>query len=107
MQVTREPPLKYTLEASNHPYLSGAWKPVHEEVSVDELEVIEGVIPADIDGIYYRGYRGSGATIQDKITSPSEQRPASSSRSSSKPVTTPAKSESATRPTVASASSFS
>ncbi len=54
MQVTREPPLKYTLEPSNHPYLSGAWTPVHEEVTVEELEVIEGAIPADIDGIYLR-----------------------------------------------------
>ncbi len=54
MQITREPPLKYTLEPSNHPYLSGAWTPVHEEVSVDELEVIEGEVPRDIDGIYLR-----------------------------------------------------
>ena len=52
MQITREAPLKYSLEPSNHPYLSGAWTPVHEEVSVAELEVIEGEVPADIDGIY-------------------------------------------------------
>ena len=54
MQITREAPLKYSLEPSNHPYLSGPWTPVHEEVSVDELEVIEGEVPADIDGIYLR-----------------------------------------------------
>ncbi|MEP5937365.1 MAG: carotenoid oxygenase family protein [Erythrobacter sp.] len=54
MQITREAPLKYTLKPSNHPYLSGPWTPVHEEVTVDELEVIEGEIPADIDGVYLR-----------------------------------------------------
>ena len=54
MQITREAPLQYSLEPSNHPYLSGPWTPVHEEVSVDELEVIEGEVPADIDGIYLR-----------------------------------------------------
>jgi carotenoid cleavage dioxygenase len=52
--ITREEPVKVTLEPSNHPYLSGPWTPVHEEVTVDELEVIEGEIPADIDGIYLR-----------------------------------------------------
>jgi carotenoid cleavage dioxygenase len=54
MQITREAPLNYSLEPSNHPYLSGAWTPCHEEVTVDELEVIEGEVPADIDGIYLR-----------------------------------------------------
>ncbi|MEO9463451.1 MAG: carotenoid oxygenase family protein [Marinomonas sp.] len=52
--ITREQPLVHTLEPSNHPYLSGPWTPVHEEVTVDELEVLEGEIPADIDGIYLR-----------------------------------------------------
>ena len=54
MQITRHPPVKTSLQPSNHPYLSGAWTPCHEEVDVDELEVIEGEIPADIDGIYLR-----------------------------------------------------
>ncbi|MDA9918584.1 carotenoid oxygenase family protein [Erythrobacter sp.] len=54
MQITRQPPVKTTLEPSNHPYLSGPWTPVHEEVDVAELEVIEGEIPDDIDGIYLR-----------------------------------------------------
>lgn len=54
MQITREPPVRVTLEPSNHPYLSGAWAPCHEEVTVDRLEVIEGAIPLDIDGIYLR-----------------------------------------------------
>jgi len=54
MQITRHPPVKTSLEHSNHPYLSGAWTPVHEEVDVPELDMIEGKIPADIDGIYLR-----------------------------------------------------
>ena len=54
MNIHREPSVKTTLQASNHPYLNGPWTPVHEEVDVDELEVIEGKIPADIDGIYLR-----------------------------------------------------
>ncbi|MEM6476047.1 MAG: carotenoid oxygenase family protein [Pseudomonadota bacterium] len=54
MQITRQKPVKTTLQPSNHPYLSGPWTPVHEEVDVDELEVIEGEIPADIDGVYLR-----------------------------------------------------
>ncbi|ABC62598.1 carotenoid oxygenase family protein [Erythrobacter litoralis] len=52
--ITRQPPVRTTLEPSNHPYLSGAWTPLHEEVDVDALDVIEGEIPADIDGIYLR-----------------------------------------------------
>jgi carotenoid cleavage dioxygenase-like enzyme len=34
--------------------LNGAWTPQHEEVNAFDLEVIEGEIPADIDGIYLR-----------------------------------------------------
>ena len=52
--ITREPPVRRTLEPSEHPYLSGAWTPVHEELTVDALEVIEGEVPRDIDGIYLR-----------------------------------------------------
>jgi len=54
MQITRHPPVKTSLKPSNHPYLSGAWTPLHEEVDVDQLEIIEGEIPKDIDGIYLR-----------------------------------------------------
>ncbi|MEE4199442.1 carotenoid oxygenase family protein [Erythrobacter sp.] len=54
MTITREAPLRTSLKPSDHPYLSGPWSPVHEEVTVDELEVIEGAIPEDIDGIYLR-----------------------------------------------------
>src|SRR4051812_16813114 len=54
MIVTRRPPIVSTLQPSNHPYLSGAWTPLMEEVDADDLEVIEGAIPQDLDGIYLR-----------------------------------------------------
>ncbi|AOL24115.1 carotenoid cleavage dioxygenase [Erythrobacter litoralis] len=54
MEITRHKPVRASLKPSNHPYLSGPWTPCHEEVDVPELEVIEGEIPADMDGIYLR-----------------------------------------------------
>ncbi|MFO1018544.1 MAG: carotenoid oxygenase family protein, partial [Hyphomonadaceae bacterium] len=54
MQLTRQKPIVATLKPSNHPYLNGAWTPLHEEVDALDLEVIEGAIPRDIDGIYLR-----------------------------------------------------
>lgn len=54
MKVDRLPPIVTSLKPSNHPYLNGAWTPLHEEVSVDALDVIEGAIPTDIDGVYIR-----------------------------------------------------
>lgn len=54
MKVERRPAIRASLEASNHPYLSGAWTPQLEEVDAVELDVIEGEIPVDIDGIYLR-----------------------------------------------------
>ena len=54
MNVNKLPPVKSSLQPSNHPYLNGAWTPLHEEVDADNLEVIEGTIPTDIDGIYVR-----------------------------------------------------
>jgi len=38
----------------DHPYRTGAWKPTFVEYDADELDVIEGRIPADLDGIYLR-----------------------------------------------------
>lgn len=38
----------------HHPYRSGAWRPQHREWSVDDLEVVEGAIPDDLDGLYAR-----------------------------------------------------
>lgn len=54
MQVERLPPVRSSLRPSNHPYLNGAWRPQHEEVNATDLQVIEGRIPTDIDGIYVR-----------------------------------------------------
>jgi carotenoid cleavage dioxygenase len=54
MRVDKLPPVKATLQPSNHPYLNGAWTPQHEEVTATDLDVIEGRIPDDIDGVYLR-----------------------------------------------------
>ena len=54
MLIDRLPPVASSLLPSNHPYLNGAWTPLHEEVTAHELIVIEGRIPTDIDGIYLR-----------------------------------------------------
>ncbi|MBB3033705.1 carotenoid oxygenase family protein [Alteriqipengyuania lutimaris] len=54
MHVEKLPRVKTTLRPSNHPYMSGPWTPQHDEVNASELEVIEGEIPKDIDGIYLR-----------------------------------------------------
>lgn len=48
-----EAPIRYTLEASDHPYLNGAWTPQHEEHTAEDMPVI-GTIPTDIDGVYVR-----------------------------------------------------
>lgn len=53
-EVVLEPAVKVTLRPSNHPYLNGAWTPLHEEATVENFPVIEGAIPTDIDGIYLR-----------------------------------------------------
>ena len=54
MKMERLPPVTTSLRPSNHPYLNGAWTPLHEEVDAFDLEVIEGAIPTDIDGVYVR-----------------------------------------------------
>jgi carotenoid cleavage dioxygenase len=54
MKMERLPPVKTSLGPSNHPYLTGAWTPQHEEVDATDLEIIEGAIPTDIDGLYIR-----------------------------------------------------
>lgn len=47
--------LRRTLPADDpHPYRSGAWQPQHREWTIPELEVVEGAIPADLDGLYVR-----------------------------------------------------
>ena len=52
--VERLAPVFSSLRPSNHPYLNGAWTPQMEEVTASELEVIEGEIPSDFDGVYLR-----------------------------------------------------
>ncbi|MCU1355137.1 MAG: Lignostilbene-alpha,beta-dioxygenase [Acidimicrobiales bacterium] len=37
-----------------HPYRSGAWRPQSREWSVDDVEVVEGAVPEDLDGLYAR-----------------------------------------------------
>lgn len=54
MQIIDRAPVKGSLRPSNHPYLNGAWTPLREEVTAIDLEVIEGAIPTDIDGVYLR-----------------------------------------------------
>ena len=48
------PPVITTLEPSNHPYLNGAWTPLHQEVDAADLQVTFGAIPTDLDGVYLR-----------------------------------------------------
>jgi carotenoid cleavage dioxygenase-like enzyme len=54
MKLERLPPIRSTLRPSNHPYLNGAWTPLMEEVNAEDLDVIAGAIPPDIDGVYLR-----------------------------------------------------
>ncbi len=54
MKLFRHPPVVTSLKPSNHPSLTGAWTPVHEEVDAEDLEVIEGSVPTDIAGMYIR-----------------------------------------------------
>jgi carotenoid cleavage dioxygenase-like enzyme len=48
-----EAPLKVTLHDPEHPYMTGAWTPQHEEYTAEDMVVI-GTIPTDIDGVYVR-----------------------------------------------------
>jgi len=54
MNLRKLSPIRTTLEPSDHPYLNGAWTPLHEEVDAWELDTLEGRIPDDIDGLYLR-----------------------------------------------------
>jgi hypothetical protein len=42
-----------TLQPNEHPYMTGAWTPQHEEFTAEDMTVI-GTIPTDIDGVYVR-----------------------------------------------------
>lgn len=41
-------------EDDDHPYRTGAWRPQTTEWDADDLAVVEGELPADLDGIYLR-----------------------------------------------------
>jgi carotenoid cleavage dioxygenase len=44
-----------TLPADDdHPYRTGPWRPQTTEWRADDLEVVEGAVPADLDGVYLR-----------------------------------------------------
>ncbi|MEU8591975.1 carotenoid oxygenase family protein [Streptomyces sp. NPDC048664] len=44
-----------TLPADDdHPYRTGPWKPQTTEWRADDLDVVEGAVPADLDGVYLR-----------------------------------------------------
>jgi carotenoid cleavage dioxygenase len=53
-QIRRLPPVRTSLQPTNHPYMTGAWTPLHEEIDAVDLEVLDGAIPADLDGVYLR-----------------------------------------------------
>ena len=42
-----------TIESYDHPYLQGAWTPMHNEYNATDLPVV-GQIPDDIEGVYVR-----------------------------------------------------
>jgi carotenoid cleavage dioxygenase len=41
-------------EDDDHPYRTGPWRPQTSEWNADDLEVVQGEIPADLDGVYLR-----------------------------------------------------
>ena len=55
MKMEKLSPIAVTLKnTGHHPYMQGAWAPMYDEVNAENLQVIEGRIPSDIDGIYIR-----------------------------------------------------
>jgi carotenoid cleavage dioxygenase len=54
MRITKKTQIPHSLGPSNHPYRSGAWTPLFEEVDAEDLDVIEGQVPTDLDGVYLR-----------------------------------------------------
>jgi carotenoid cleavage dioxygenase-like enzyme len=54
MKITFQQKVAGELRPNDHPYLNGAHMPLREEVDASDLDVIEGAIPADIDGVYLR-----------------------------------------------------
>jgi len=54
MKITHTQKIPGELKPNDHPYLNGAHTPLLEEVDAEELDVIEGAIPRDLDGVYLR-----------------------------------------------------
>lgn len=55
MQIREVSRLPSTLPVGDdHPYRTGAWQPQMVEYDADDLDVLEGTIPADLDGVYLR-----------------------------------------------------
>ena len=55
MEVKFRRRIMSTLDPNNdHPYMSGAFTPNFLEVDVPELQVIQGAVPRDLDGVYIR-----------------------------------------------------
>ncbi len=54
MKVARQPSVRTSLRPTDHPYMTGAWTPQHEELDAEDLVVLEGAIPAELDGVYLR-----------------------------------------------------
>lgn len=54
MPSQKQPSIRTTLRPSDHPYLNGAWTPLHEEVDATDLALLEGKVPTDLDGVYLR-----------------------------------------------------
>ena len=52
VQVSR--PLSTLPADDDHPYRSGAWQPNLAEWDATDLEVVEGAIPDDVEGVYLR-----------------------------------------------------
>jgi carotenoid cleavage dioxygenase-like enzyme len=38
----------------DHPYRTGAWKPSEVEYDADDLDIVEGLLPTELDGVYLR-----------------------------------------------------
>jgi carotenoid cleavage dioxygenase-like enzyme len=41
-------------EDDDHPYRTGPWRPQTTEWDADDLTVVEGQLPTDLDGVYLR-----------------------------------------------------
>lgn len=41
-------------EDDDHPYRTGTWQPQTKEWDANDLQVVEGAIPTDVDGVYLR-----------------------------------------------------